>query len=85
MGTWDDEKQCYNGGRLKGVQVPSKLAYVALRKFEHKVIDVNGSESNIVLRVKYNLDFDSFVVVIEDGDDVQFFLMNMHTVDHNYV
>lgn len=42
-GTWDEEKQCYNGGRLKGIQVPCELTYIAPRELVYKVIKVNAS------------------------------------------
>lgn len=73
--TWDEEKQCKSGECLKDVQVPSKLTSDTLKELVHIVIKVNASKLRVVLLMKYKLDFDSLMAVIEDDDDVQFLLI----------
>lgn len=50
----------------------------------YKVINCSAWEYNIVMRVKYKLDFDSSVALIKD-DDVQFLLDEISTVDLKYM
>lgn len=62
------------------------MTYVTLRALIYKVTKCSASEYNIVMRVKYKLDFSSPIALIKNDNDVQFLLDEYtHSRPHVYV
>lgn len=73
-GTWNDTEKRYTRGRLKSILVLGTMTFVDLVNLVYELTQVNLSQFNIIMRVKFKLDVDSPPSILMDDVNVEFLL-----------
>ncbi|XP_038902319.1 trichohyalin-like [Benincasa hispida] len=58
-GHWDENQNLYVGGELIGIVVPITLKYEELKAHIYRIENISCLEFDVVMRVKYKLDFEA--------------------------
>ncbi|XP_038891939.1 uncharacterized protein LOC120081277 isoform X2 [Benincasa hispida] len=73
-GDWDENESSCIRGQLAGILVPVSLKYEEIKSHIYGVTNVSSSEFDLILKVKYKLEYEAPPQYIRNDDGIRFLL-----------